>query len=369
MSTRSDAAQALTTGVDECYARRDYACAVARTFLWASLVLAPVAIVARYVFDVGDVAMFALAATALVPLAWLIGEATEHAAEHTGPGIGGFLNASFGNAPELIIALFAINQGLPNVVRASLAGSVVSNILLVLGIAIVVGGAAQLDRKSLLLQLGLVVAAVVAFLAPSILGFDGDRDRHSLALVTIPAAIALLGLYVWQTVRNLRRHAAAHDEEASEGAWTLPVSLAALGATTAATAVISELLVHSLDGFAHSVGLSEFFIAFVIVAIVGNAAEHGGAIVIAHAGNMRLATEIAISSSAQVALFVAPAVALLSFAISPALPLAFRPIELVAMGFAAAGVAYVIRDGRSQRWEGVLLLAAYAVVVVWALLY
>jgi len=339
---------------------------VARTILWASLVLAPVAIAVRYAIHPGDVGMFVLAAAALVPLAWLIGEATEHAAEHTGPGIGGFLNASFGNAPELIIALFAIGQGLPNVVRASLAGSVVSNILLVLGIAIIVGGDARLNARSLLLQLGLVVVAVLAFLVPSVPGFGENRDSHSLALLTIPVAVFLLALYVWQTVRNLRRHAAAHDEDASEEAWPLATSLAALGVATAATALISEFLVHSLDGFAHSVGLSEFFIAFVIVAIVGNAAEHGGAIVIAHAGNMPLATEIAVSSSAQVALFVAPAVALLSFAITPALPLAFRPFELVAMGVAAGGVAFVLRDGRSRRWEGVLLVSVYVVVAVLA---
>jgi Ca2+:H+ antiporter len=130
------------------------------------------------------------------------------------------------------------------------------------------------------------------------------------------------------------------------------------------TAFISEILVHSLDAFAESVGLSEFFIAAVIVAIVGNAAEHGGAVVIARRGKMRLATEIAISSSAQVGLLVAPVVAILSFAFAHPLPLAFRPVELAAMGGAAAFVGFVIRDGRSRRWEGYLLVAVYAAVVV-----
>jgi Ca2+:H+ antiporter len=339
---------------------------VARRLLWASLVLAPVAVLARFVLNAGDVALFVLAAAALIPLAWLIGESTEHAAEHTGPGVGGFLNASFGNAPELIIALFAVGEGLPNVVRGSLAGSVISNILLVLGIAIILGGEAELDRRSLWLQLGLVFAGVLAFLVPSVPGFHGEPDRHALAVTTIPVAIVLLGLYVWQTIDNLRRHAAAHTAEASEGAWTLPASLGALLAATAVTAVVSEILVHSLDGFAKSVGLTEFFISVVIVAIVGNAAEHGGAVVIARRGKMRLATEIAISSSAQVALLIAPAVALLSFVVTPALPLSFRPIELIGMGVAAAGVAFVIRDGRSKRWEGFLLVGVYAAFVVWA---
>ena len=342
---------------------------MARKLLWASLVLAPITIAARYAFHADDTLLFVLAAIALIPLAWLIGEATEHAAEHTGPGIGGFLNASFGNAPELIIALFAIGSGLPNVVRGSLAGSVVSNILLVLGLAMLIGpDRSRLDRRSLVLQLALVLFAVLLFLVPSVPGFHGDPDRHSLALVTLPVAVVLLGVYIAVTFWNLRQHRAAHKEEADVLAWSLQRSLVALAAATAVTALISEILVHSLDAFADSAGLSEFFISFVIVAIVGNAAEHGGAVVIAHRGNLKLASEIAISSSAQVALFVIPAVALLSFLVSPALPLSFRPIELIAMGGAAAGVAFAVRDGLSRRWEGGLLIAAYAGVAVAALL-
>jgi Ca2+:H+ antiporter len=342
---------------------------VARKLLWGSLVLAPVTFVARYVLDANETVLFVLAAAALIPLAWLIGEATEHAAEHTGPGIGGFLNASFGNAPELIIALFAINSGLPNVVRGSLAGSVVSNILLVLGLAMLIGpDHARLDRRSLVLQLSLVVFAVLLFFVPSVPGFHGDPERHVLVLLTLPVAIVLLGVYVAVTFWNLRQHRAAHREDADEQAWSLKRSLVALAAATAVTALISETLVHSLDAFAHSAGLSEFFISFVIVAIVGNAAEHGGAVVIAHRGNLKLASEIAISSSAQVALFVVPAVALLSFLVGPALPLSFRPIELIAMGGAAAGVAFAVRDGLSRKWEGGLLIAIYGGVAVAAFL-
>ena len=281
---------------------RRYSPRVARKLLWGSLVLAPVTILARFVFDLGDTALFVLAAASLIPLAWLIGEATEHAGEHTGPGIGGFLNASFGNAPELIIAMFAVAQGLPEVVRGSLAGSVVSNILLVLGLAMIVGpDRSRLAPRSLLLQLTLVLGAIVLFLVPAIPGLHGDPDRHSLALVTLPVAILLLGCYLAVTVWNLRQHHAAPREEASAQAWSLPRALLALGAATAVTALISEILVHSLHGFAKTAGLSEFFISFVIVAIVGNAAEHGGAIVIAHRGKLELASEIAISSSAQVA--------------------------------------------------------------------
>jgi Ca2+:H+ antiporter len=344
---------------------------VGRKLLWASLVLAPITFALRYVFHVGDTTLFVVAAAALVPLAWLIGEATEHAGEHTGPGIGGFLNASFGNAPELIIALFAVNAALPNVVRGSLAGSVVSNILLVLGAALIFGGGdaregKPLDRFSLLLQLGLVLVAVLLFLVPSVPGWTGDPDRHTLAVLTIPVAIVLLVVYLGVTRWSLARHKRLHEESGAEatGGWSLPVSLVALGAATVVTALISETLVHSLDAFAHAAGISEFFIAAVIVAIVGNAAEHGGAIVIAHRGKLPLATEIAISSSAQVALLVTPVVALLSWLVTPALPLAFRPIELGAMGGAALLVAFTVSDGRGRRWEGVFLVAVYAAVAV-----
>jgi Ca2+:H+ antiporter len=250
-------------------------------------------------------------------------------------------------------------------------GSVVSNILLVLGFALIFGtertGSRPLDRVSLLLQLGLVIVAAALFLIPSVPSWTGDPERHSLAVATIPVAIVLLLLYLAMTIRGLRRHARLHQEsgeEAAAGGWSLPVALATLAAATVVTALISETLVHSLHAFAEAAGLSEFFIAAVIVAIVGNAAEHGGAIVIANRGKLPLATEIAVSSSAQVALLVTPVVALLSWLIRPALPLAFRPIELAAMGGAAALVALLLADGRGKRWEGWLLVGVYAGVAL-----
>jgi Ca2+:H+ antiporter len=339
---------------------------VARRLLWASLALAPLTWVVDAVAHPDKTVLFVLAALALVPLAWLIGEATEHAGEHTGPRIGGLLNASFGNAPEVIIALIAVADNLPDVVRGSLAGSVVSNILLVLGAALVLGtDGARLERGSLLVQLGLVAIAVFVFLIPSIPGWDGDPNRHSLAVLSIGPAVLLLLLYLVVTIRGLRSQP-PHESTGGEG-WSLRVSLVALAAATAATAVTAEILVHSLEAFAEAANLSEFFIAIVIVAIVGNAAEHGGAVVIATRGKMKLATEIAVASSAQVGLLVVPVVTLASFAFAHPLGLAFRPIELIAMGASAIFVGFVIRDGRSRRWEGALLISVYIGFALWFL--
>ena len=331
---------------------------MARKILVAGLALAPLAAVLRWAVDAGDVPVFLVSALALVPLAWLIGEATEQAAEHTGPAIGGFLNASFGNAPELIIALFAVADGLPDVVRGSITGSIVSNLLLVLGLAIAVTDEEDVDASTLRSNLSLVILAVLLFLIPSVPGWHGSPERHGLAVASIPVAIVLLGFYVWQTWRNLRRRRETRKPPHPQS-WSLRDALLTLGLATAATAVVSEIMVHALEGFAKSAGLSRFFVSAVIVAIVGNAAEHGGAVVIARRGKIRLASEIAVSSAAQVALLVAPLVALLSFAVRPPLPLALRPVELATMAGAAVAVGLMLRDRRGTRREGVLLLVCY----------
>jgi len=333
---------------------------VTRKILAGSLALTPLTLLLHYAFGVNGTAIFILAALSLMPLAWLIGEATEHVAEHTGPGIGGFFNASFGNAPELIIALLAVHNGLPDVVRGSVIGSVVSNLLLVLGFTMIAGREGELDRRSLFLQLGLVLGATLAFFIPAIPSWDGNPDRHSLYVLTLPVAAVLLAVYVGLTIYNLRVHSAEHQEhEPSEGAWSMRTSLVVLAIATIATAFVAETLVGSLEEFGHQLGLSDFFVAVVIVAIVGNAAEHGGAIVVARRGKMKLATEIAVSSAAQVAVFVAPAIAIFSWIVGPGLPLAFRPVELATMLFATIVVGFVVYDGRARRWEGFVVVGAY----------
>jgi Ca2+:H+ antiporter len=339
---------------------------VARTFLWASLALAPITIAVHYLVHPGDTADFVLAAAALIPLAWLIGEATEHASHHTGPGIGGFLNATFGNAPELIIALFAVGAAEYEVVRGSLSGSVIGNLLLVLGFSLLFGGRGALDRRSAYVSLGLVALAVLLLLIPAIpsWGADDPDTRHLARLSLVPAVI-LLVVYLVVTTLTLRRHRAQHvtGESGAGLAWTLPVSLLVLGAGTVATALIAEILVHAINAFSESIGISEFFLAAVVVAIVGNAAEHGGAVIVAYRGKIQLATEIALASSAQVAVFLVPAVAVLSWVIKP-LALSFRPIEIVALAAATLLTAALLLYGRSSRAKGGVLVGAYVAVAV-----
>jgi len=337
---------------------------VIRRALFASLALAPITIALHYVAPPSETVEFVLAAISLIPLAWLIGEATEHAAEHTGPGIGGFLNATFGNAPELIIALIAVNDALTDVVRGSLTGSVVSNLLLVLGASLVAGGRGEVDRFSSFLSFGLIGFAIALFLIPSVPGWGDDPDTHGLAQVSAVISIVLLVVYVIVTWFSLRRHRTMHEAPGDDvDAWSLRGSLLVLGAATLVTALVAEILVGSLEAFAEQVGLSDFFVSAVIVAIVGNAAEHGGAIVVASRGKIALAAEIALSSAAQVAVFVIPAVALLSWLIEP-LSLSFRPVEIAALAGSVGYTALVLSGGRSSRGRGMALLAGYAVVVV-----
>jgi Ca2+:H+ antiporter len=333
---------------------------VTRRILTASLGLAPLTIFIHFFLHPGSTVDFVLAAISLIPLAWLIGEATEHAAHHTGPGVGGFLNATFGNAPELIIALFAVSDGLFEVVRGSLTGSVVGNLLLVLGFSLFFGGRGALDRASSFLSIGLVGLAAVLFLIPAIPGWSGDPERTELAKLSVIPSVILLVVYVGVTWYSLRRHRLMHvaDEAREMQGWSLRTSLLVLGGATVVTALIAEILVGSVDQFAEDVGLSEFFVAAVIIAIVGNAAEHGGAVVVAARGNIKLAAEIALASSAQVAVFLIPAVALLSWLIDP-LALSFRPVEIAVLFASTAITAALLADGQSSRAKGIVLIVAY----------
>jgi Ca2+:H+ antiporter len=330
-----------------------------RRILLAGLALSPVVIVVDHVTHLSPTALFVLSAAALIPLAWLIGEATEHAAEHTGPGIGGFLNATFGNAPELIIALIAVHEGLTDVVRGSLTGSVVGNLLLVLGFSLVAGGSGPIERWSSFLAFAMIGLAIGLFLIPSVAGWQDGSDAQRVVDLSVPVSVALLVVYAAVTIYTLRRHhvvQVASDDEIE--AWSFKRSLAALAIATVLTALVAEILVGSLTAFSEKAGLSDFFVAAVIVAIVGNAAEHGGAVIVAYRGKIKLAAEIALSSSAQVAVFLIPAVVLLSWLIDP-LALGFRKVEIVALALSLVVVMLTIWRGASSRFRGIVLVAAY----------
>jgi Ca2+:H+ antiporter len=337
---------------------------VARRALVALLLLGPVVVVLDRVDLVGDLTLFVLAGAALLPLAWLIGEATDNLARHTGPGIGGFLNASFGNAPELIIAVVALSDGLNDIVRASLVGSVAGNLLLVLGFTLLVGRKGAIDRSSAYISLGLVGFATLLLLIPSVPGFDGDPDRRSLAALSVPVAVLLLVVRIAVNRYALRRQRNLYAlAEHEPGGWPFSAALVVLGLATVVTALVSETLVGTLRAFADRAQLSEFFVAVVIVAIIGNATEHGSAVLLARRGRVKLAVEIPLASSAQIAGLLIPLVALISWSFDP-LALSFRPIELVAMGVAAALPAVALRNGKTTRRSGAILLAAYSALVV-----
>ena len=337
---------------------------VARRSPLALLALGPLVVALDWLGAAGKLSIFLLAAAALIPLAWLIGEATDNAAYYTGPGIGGFLNATFGNAPELIIALVAVSDGLTDVVRASLVGSIVGNLLLVLGFTLVFGQSGTIDRTSAGISLGMVALATLFVFVASVPGFHGDPDRHSLAKLSLPIAGVLLLTRIAVNHYALRRQRALHEaaDPTGEAGWPFRVALAVLGVATVITAFVTNSLVGSLQTFASRADLSEFLVAVVIVAIVGNAAEHGSAVLLARRGKVRLATEIALASSAQVAGMLIPLVALTSWAIEP-LALSFRPIEVGALAVAIGLPALVLARGRTTRLGGFVLLFGYAGLV------
>jgi Ca2+:H+ antiporter len=335
-----------------------------RDTLFTLLLLGPVVVVLDRLDAAGDLTLFVLAGAALIPLSWLIGEATDNLARHTGPGIGGFLNATFGNAPELIIAIVAISDGLTDIVRASLVGSIAGNLLLVLGFTLLFGRNGAIDRMSAYISLGLVGFATVLVLAAAVPSFHGDPERRSLAVLSIPIAVLLLLVRFIENHFALRRQRVLYStaEREPEG-WPFASAIAVLGLASVVTALVTETLVGTLRSFADRAHLSEFFVAVVIVAILGNATEHGSAVLLARRGRVKLAVEIPLASSAQIAGLLIPLVALISWGFEP-LALSFRPIELMAMAVAAALPALVLRPGRMTRFGGAILLAAYAVLAV-----
>ncbi|MGN6558332.1 MAG: calcium/proton exchanger [Solirubrobacterales bacterium] len=325
-------------------------------------------------------AVFGASALGIVPTAALMGRATEELAARSGPGIGGLLNVTFGNAPELIIALFALGQGLQEVVKASIVGSIIGNMLLVLGAAMLAGGIGRekqhFSRTSASIQTTMLMLAGGALIMPAIfelvegkgLPQPGSESIHyggTVEHLSLAVAIVLLVTYVIGLFFSLKTHRdlfnPEYEDEDSWG-WSVRTSVIVLAIAGVLVGVMSEVLVGSITEASESVGLSQFFIGVIVVAIVGNAAEHWVAVLVAVKDKMDLAVNIAVGSSAQVALFVAPVLVIASFFIGPyPLALVFNGFELGAILLAILVGNHVTADGESTWFEGVQLLAVYFV--------
>jgi Ca2+:H+ antiporter len=328
------------------------------------------------------VLVFGAAAVGVIPCAAVMGEATEAIAARTGPGVGGLLNVTFGNAPELIIAFFALIEGLQEVVKASIVGSVIGNILLVLGAAMVVGGARRdkqtFSRTAANAQSAMLMLALAALIFPALfqlihggglpsVGEERVEFGSDLETISFGVAIVLLASYAAGLVFSLRTHRAVFNpfEEEDEGQhhWSIRRAVTLLAASAVLVGLMSEILVGSIEDASKDIGLSEFFVGVFVVAIVGNAAEHWVAVLVAAKDKMDLAVNIAIGSSAQIALFVAPLLVLLSFVVGPEpMALVFNGYELGGLLFAVLIANLVTQEGESNWFEGVQLLALYAVL-------
>jgi Ca2+:H+ antiporter len=341
----------------------------------------PIAIVLELA-HANHTAIFISSALAVIPPAALMGKATEELAARSGPGIGGLLNVTFGNFPELVIAFFALLEGLQEVVKASLIGSIIGNILLVLGAAMLVGGMkrpfqtfhpAAVGAQSAMLLLAvsaLVMPAVFQLVDGGSLPSPGAEEVNfgsTVEHLSLAVAIVLMASYLLGLLFSLRTHRDVFnpEHELEPAGWTMRQSVIALAIAGVVVGLMSEILVGSIAEAAKSIGLSEFFIGAIVVAIVGNVAEHWVAVYVAYRDKMDLAVNIAIGSSTQIALFVAPLLVLLSFVFGDQpMALVFNGFELAAVILAVLIANRVTIEGRSNWFEGVQLLSVYVVIAL-----
>lgn len=334
------------------------------------LVFIPITLYAQWV-GMSPGVIFFLSALAIVPLAKFIGEATEELAGRTNPALGGFLNATFGNATELIIGLFALQAGLVEVVKASITGSIIGNLLLVLGMAIFFGGikrekqtfsatAAKAAGSTLLL-------AVIALVMPAFfLLTSPDASPQLVDTLSTFVAVIMIGAYFANLFFTLytHKHLYSEDVEKYEQKWSISKSVLILLASTAVVALMSEILVGTIEPLVQSWGWTELFIGVILIAVIGNAAEHVSAITVAIKNRMDLALQISIGSAVQIAMFAAPVLVLMSLFFPVHMGLVFNMFELVAIIFSVFIVNSISEDGESNWFEGVQLLAAYAIMAV-----
>jgi Ca2+:H+ antiporter len=326
--------------------------------------------------------VFGTSALGVIPTAALMGRATEELATRSGPGIGGLLNVTFGNAPEIIIAFFALREGLQEVVKASLVGSILGNVLLVMGAAMLVGGLTRdrqhFERTAAATQSLMLLLASVALIMPAIFELvigghlpsptaKSERFTSDLEAMSVGVAVVLLASYVAGLIFSLRTHRdlfnPEHSDEEDGEPWSVRTSVIALAIAGVAVGVMSEILVGSITEASKSIGVSPFFVGIIVVAIVGNAAEHWVAVYFASRDKMDLSVNIAIGSSAQIALFAAPVLVLISFVVGPfPMALVFNGLELGALVLAILIANQVTQEGESTWFEGLQLLAVYVVL-------
>jgi Ca2+:H+ antiporter len=335
------------------------------------LVFAPAAIIAR-IASADPVLVFGLSALGLIPLAKVIGDATEELAIYTGPKVGGLLNATLGNAAELIITIFALQAGLLDLVRASITGSIIGNLLLVLGASIFAGGwkfgIQKFDRRTASINATLAVLAVVALAIPSLFDRAVREHPNSELLFSEGVALVLIVLYGLNILYSFRAkpgeetEAVVHEEET--GRWSLPFTAIVLVGATVVTALVSETLVGAVEPVVESMGLTEFFVGLIIIPIVGNIAEHVVAIQVALKNKMELSLAVSLGSSLQIALFVAPVLVFISLLFDNRLLLVFNDFELIILFGAALIAALIALDGESNWLEGAMLIAVYLIAAL-----
>ena len=337
------------------------------------LVFVPIAIALEQLAPERHLWIFAASGLAIVPLAGWMGHATEQIAERTGEGVGGLLNATFGNAAELIIALAALRAGLYDVVKASIAGSIVGNILLVLGAAMLAGGLRhreqQYNAAGARSQATMLTLAAIALIVPAAFrAATGGQAASALGSLSVAISVVLLAVYALNLVFALVTHASlftgSHAVTAGhDPGWSLGRALGVLAGATALVAWMSEILVGTIEPAGHALGLNDAFVGVFVVAVLGNAAEHATAVTAAMKDRMDLSLSIAIGSSVQVALFVAPLLVLVSYALGPApMDLAFAGGLVITVLLAVLICGQVAGDGRSDWLKGAQLLAVYAIL-------
>lgn len=334
------------------------------------LIAVPAAIILHYFVAASPLLIFAVAALGIIPLAGALGEATEELGAHLGDRAGGLLNATMGNATELILAFFALRAGHAELVKASLSGSIIGNILLVLGMSVIAGGIGrerqQFSRRHASINSTMLFIAVVALVIPAVfdLAVFGRLEEHGARIeqLSLGTSIVLVILYALGLLFTFGGPKAHAPGEKPEGSAVRPAI--ALVTTTILVGLLSEILVGEIEAAKKMLGMSELFLGVIFIAIIGNAAEHASAIVFAKRDKMELALSIAIGSSIQIALLVAPVLVFLSWIIGQPMSLVFTPLEIAGIALAVFTVDMIASDGETTWFEGVQLIAVYVILAV-----